>query len=468
MEGSGKVGKIWIRDLKEVLGEELSFSLDANPLLGKYVASTNPAIGLPDEYLGFFAYHYAASNVAAAFGRPSLAMVDFSAPPGYPLEKIKSIMGDFVTEAKAFGTRIVGGHTARYEGLTMPLVSTTVIGPRARRPGEPDRGDKVCLAGMLGLESLWLLGRTVDVRQLTPLPKALYLQGLGSVKLMHDVSEGGLLGALLEISFSYNVRVRVSPEELEPLIVDGFPEEYDVLSAPTYGALLFVVERKVSEEDIREYCESGGYICGCIGVIEGHGGGVAVGDRTYTEPLTSPLVLLYGSERPGDEILARVKVSARRLEALEGFRRLVPEVGTNIAFSKPEPRGLEDVAALDGRIVKTRGGVKVCGEPAYGASRHLASVLLAARRSGLGWRAAINIGYDPSVIDLLEGMGLSTVRVYSGKVCPVAEAIDRGEKGRVYYYTGIPGLEPSTVILGDSPEELVGIVENVLRSMGNH
>ncbi len=467
MQGSRKLGKIGLRDIKEILGEGFKPSLDANLLFDEYVVSVNPAIGLPDKYLGFFAYHYAASNVAVAFGIPSFALVDFNAPPNYSLEKIKSIMRDFIKEAKTYGTRIVGGHTARYEGLTMPLLSTTVIGPRVRERKKPERGDKVYVAGTLGLESLWLLGRTIDVKQLTPLPKALTLQKLDAVKLMHDVSEGGLLGALLEISSSYNVRIRVGIGKLEPLVVEGFPEEYDILSAPTYGALLFIVGREADEEDIIENCEGNGYPCSSIGVVEDSGIGVVVGDKTYTRPSISPLVLLYGSETPGDEILARVKVSAKRLEALEGFRRLVPEVGTNIAYSKPQPRGPEDVVALDGRIVKTRKGVRVCGEPAYGASKYLANVLLAAWRSGLGWRAAINIRYDPSVIELLEEMGFSPVRVYSGEGCPVVEAITKGKRSRVYYYAGIPGLESSIVIMAKSPEELVCIVKNILRSMGN-
>jgi hydrogenase maturation factor len=130
----------------------------------------NPAIGVPDEVLGFFAYHYAATNMAVSFAKPEYALLDLNFPEGYSGDVIKRVLKDFAWECEKYGTKLVGGHTARYRGLEWPLASTTIIGKRIRRKESPENGDAILLVGEVGAETAWLMGKPIDPQNTYPTP----------------------------------------------------------------------------------------------------------------------------------------------------------------------------------------------------------------------------------------------------------------------------------------------------------
>ncbi|MEM4563066.1 MAG: AIR synthase related protein, partial [Thermofilum sp.] len=114
----GKLGLSRLRPLLERAG--VRAELDANEVEG-FLVTVNPAVGVPDELLGFFAFHYSASNIAAAFGKPEYSLLDLTLPPGYPPEKAELILSTFIEECRKYGVKLVGGHTGRYEGVEYPL-----------------------------------------------------------------------------------------------------------------------------------------------------------------------------------------------------------------------------------------------------------------------------------------------------------------------------------------------------------
>ena len=48
---------------------------------------------------------------------------------------------------------------------------------------------------------------------------------------------------------------------------------------------------------------------------------------------------------------------------------LVPQVGMNLAMVIPHAENVDDVAAIEGRIVKVAGGVKAVGFTRFGCSQ---------------------------------------------------------------------------------------------------
>jgi len=128
------VGKLSLTAVKRVLEEVgVKPELDANEADG-LLAAVNPAVGVPDELLGFFAFHYLASNVAAAFGKPEFALLDLVLPPGYLEERALFIIRTFAGKCRKYGVKLVSGHTGRYEGTEYPIASSA----RAV-PGQGDR-----------------------------------------------------------------------------------------------------------------------------------------------------------------------------------------------------------------------------------------------------------------------------------------------------------------------------------------
>ncbi len=251
-EGKLGLGKLSRGDLRDLVLRHLPVAgagLDANllPVGGdRLVITVNPALGVPVETLGFFAFHYAAGNVAAAMARPRFAALAILTPPGFPKRELETIAKAFGKEARDYGVTVVAGHTGAYKGLTLPVAVTTVVGERERTPRRPSVGDAVVVAGPVAAEAVWLLSLAGKAevpagfwRSLTPLPLALKLAKLDGVKLMHDVSEGGLLAALWDIAETYGVALSVSSADV-PLAEGARELGVDPLMAPSYGALVVI------------------------------------------------------------------------------------------------------------------------------------------------------------------------------------------------------------------------------------
>jgi hydrogenase maturation factor/predicted fused transcriptional regulator/phosphomethylpyrimidine kinase len=417
----------------------------------------NPAIGVPDEVLGFFAYHYAATNMAVSFAKPEYALLDLNFPEGYSDDVIKRVLKDFAEECEKYGTKLVGGHTARYRGLEWPLASTTIIGKRIRRKESPENGDAILLVGEVGAETAWLMGKPIDPKTLTPLPAALRLINAPEVKLMHDVSEGGVYGALEDVAQAYSATINVRSPEV-PICID-FPRELDPLTSPSYGAIIVVTSRPTQ---LIDYCKANGLKCKEIGKVASldkpH---VLIDGKVYRpQPILRVETLYSPQTREAEE--AKLRLAAESLAKILYEENLVPEVGTNIAYMPRVTDNPEEVLALDGRIIKTKSGPRICGKPSYGGSTYLANLLITARKAGMPYKAVINIRYSDEFVQKLTKAG---VRVYDASSfqgpCPATEAIKAGYKAQAYFYRSKPNLEPSLVILGNDPLKLVALLKKI-------
>ena len=216
------------------------------PLSGQSIIAHSPSIGVPVDTLGFFAFHYSASNVACKFGIPSHLISGIYLPINTKerdLEVIAKVLGE---EAIKFGVKITAGQTGSYYGLGIPLITSTCIGRVIRKSEKPKEGDKVLIINEIGGESVWLKElregvSNINWKKFTPLSAALMLQKINSVKMMHDVSEGGVIGALLEVVEDSLVRINISTSEL--VFAKGSQEIIsDVLRGPSYGTLLVIVD----------------------------------------------------------------------------------------------------------------------------------------------------------------------------------------------------------------------------------
>lgn len=86
--------------------------------------------------------------------------------------------------------------------------------------------------------------------------------------------------------------------------------------------------------------------------------------------------------------------------------RLIPEVRSNLAYALPGATGYEEVAGIPGRITQIGDRIVACSAPAFGATRHMARVILAAMAHDPGMRAAMNIRYSPRMLEACIKAGL--------------------------------------------------------------
>ena len=182
--------------------------------------------------------------------------------------------------------------------------------------------------------------------------------------------------------------------------------------------------------------------------------------------------------RTSEEVLASVRRGLRVLTNASGFAGLIPNVGTNLVEALPDPAGIEDVAAVPGRIVDVKGAATVPGEPEFGVSEHVANVLLSARAGGAEATAAVNVSYDPAVVEQFEEAGYRTaefdpdaptdaVRAAVEELLAGEDAADTaaplGSEPFVLYQTGAHGVEAITYVLGpEAPSVARAVVGTLL------
>jgi hydroxymethylpyrimidine/phosphomethylpyrimidine kinase len=150
------------------------------------------------------------------------------------------------------------------------------------------------------------------------------------------------------------------------------------------------------------------------------------------------------------------------VKVLEGMlnRDWVPEVGINFAYALPQARYHEDVCAMKGRIVSLGDEARHAGCLGFGASRHVARIVLAAMNHDPEMRSALNLRYSEDNLSKIIATGLEVasfdrrkepkgVRTMEwGTVMAIKKA---GKVPDVIFDKGGIGKEPMIRVLGRDP-----------------
>ncbi|MEW9491929.1 MAG: thiamine-phosphate synthase family protein [Candidatus Aramenus sulfurataquae] len=146
---------------------------------------------------------------------------------------------------------------------------------------------------------------------------------------------------------------------------------------------------------------------------------------------------------------------------------LIPEVLSNIAFSKRNPHDVADVIAVPGRIAKVRGLPTPVSKPMWGGSRHLAIILIHVNKRFPKVRSVMNIKFDKNVLEAIKSVGLTYVEVGPRDYASdeeIAEEIAKTYNGEdAVIHLGGKGIEPITYVFGSGPLEVARKVINVSR-----
>jgi len=158
--------------------------------------------------------------------------------------------------------------------------------------------------------------------------------------------------------------------------------------------------------------------------------------------------------REAGQVRASVRRGLRLLRNTEGFPGQIPAVGSNLVECLSDAETIDDVAGVPGRILDVRGQMTIPGEPEFGVSQHVATVLLAARRHGTDACATLNIRYSDAVRGALEAQGMESVEFNAETEIEeaISAALDAKPAADVLYQTGGFGIEPVLYLLGpDAP-----------------
>jgi len=173
----------------------------------------------------------------------------------------------------------------------------------------------------------------------------------------------------------------------------------------------------------------------------------------------------FAREMARHQVLESLRTAAARLQQ-EDIGPLIPEAMSNLAYAAPYAEGPEDVAAFPGRLLKSPQGLLNPTPPAFGASRHLAGVILAALKTHPHLKAAMNLKYFASLEEITPLLSLKTAAIdpspeIKGReedrlAAGVAAVLKPGEPPPdLIYDQGDWGREPLSYILGSDPQVVV-------------
>ena len=84
----------------------------------------------------------------------------------------------------------------------------------------------------------------------------------------------------------------------------------------------------------------------------------------------------------------------------ENIYDLIPEVQSNLVFALKNADSSRDIAGFPGRIMKVDKKIETIGSPEFGASKHMANLILKVMEYDSEIRSAMNIKYSKRIIDL--------------------------------------------------------------------
>ncbi len=246
----------------------------------KCVISTDPITGA-NENIGKLAVNINCNDIASCGVEPLGLLVTILAPPNTELEELHQIMKEIHEEAIERGAQIIGGHTEITEAVNKIIVSCTALGKSEETEPISTSGAKVgdaiivtkelCLEGTSILvndhgercKSILSLEEIVEAKsyvEMISVVKEGVIGGKCGVSSMHDITEGGVLGALWEVASASNIGFEVDESKM-PLteVTKKICKEFSVdpLKLISSGSMLMttgepeVVIEKLKEANIK-------------------------------------------------------------------------------------------------------------------------------------------------------------------------------------------------------------------------
>ncbi|HEC79948.1 MAG: phosphomethylpyrimidine kinase [Candidatus Coatesbacteria bacterium] len=174
------------------------------------------------------------------------------------------------------------------------------------------------------------------------------------------------------------------------------------------------------------------------------------------------------------ELYAKMYKAMEHLENCREFATLIPEVRSNLVYAKKGAKTPDDVLAIDGRITVVNNIPHASGRIRFGASSHMARLIIEVMKREPSIRAGINFIYSPEIVRLLKRYASKNGWV----VCPIdrtdepdeikdvegasarwkvdkAFEITEGKLPKIIFEFGGVGKEDLSYIIGEDPIRVV-------------
>lgn len=228
-----KSGKLSINQLEEIIFKNLGYERDdviTRPFVGQdcgcflgnedIITVTSDPITATSKDMGRLAVIVNLNDIATSFATPLAITVTILAPVGTTQEEIKKLMSDISDECIKNKVQIIGGHTEVTSAVNKMIVSITAFGRIEKRKfnsiSKVQSGQKIYMSKSISLEGIMIITkekkeelknvlsqeeihRAENFYEELSVIKDAYVLRNKDIAFLHDVTEGGLFGAIYEM-----------------------------------------------------------------------------------------------------------------------------------------------------------------------------------------------------------------------------------------------------------------------------
>ncbi len=327
------IAEIEFNDPSVIIGPGVGEDTAALDIAGEQVlVLKSDPITFVTQDAGYYAVTINANDIATSGALPRWMLATLLFPPGATVLEIRATLLKIQQTCARLGTSLCGGHTEITDAVTRPVVTGMMAGT-VKHSDLLDKknlhpGDRILLTKQVAVEGTAilaqefekaLLDRGVSSRTLTAcrcyldrlsiLPEARLAARHPGTVAMHDITEGGLATALLELSQSAGCRIKAA---VECIRVSNHTRELctalglDPLGLIGSGSLLIAC-RPDHYRSLLQKLETAAIEAACIGeVIAGEAGIEALENgRAFAWPEfeVDELARLFRAGNTADEML---------------------------------------------------------------------------------------------------------------------------------------------------------------------
>lgn len=236
------------------------------------ICITTDPITATSEDIGKLAVMINLNDIAAAMATPFAVTVTVMMPITNTDTDVEKIMLDISSFCKKYFVQVIGGHTEFTNAVGKPIVSITALGKIDRKryfnASKAKSGSYIYVSKTMGLEGSYIIVREkydemAKVLSCDEIQEAIsYIDRLSVIKdssnlfdkdicTMHDITEGGLLGALSEISDNVGLNYELYEQKI-PItkvtkkICDYY--EIDPLKLISSGSMMIISNETLPEK----------------------------------------------------------------------------------------------------------------------------------------------------------------------------------------------------------------------------
>ncbi len=307
------------RDKSVIVGPSTGIDSAVVRLSSETIAITSDPITLAGELSAYYCICVNANDLAVMGAKPEYMTISVLFPP-CPASEISRTANQLAKYAKQFGITIVGGHTEITTTVNAPVLVATMFGrmlsKRIISSANVKPGDVIVMTKTAGIEATAIIAREkakeleaegISERKIRDAQKLLFNPGISILReasiafemkcsAMHDVTEGGVVSALWELSRASNLRIEVFTDKIPVLpITDEICRIWDInpLRVISSGALLIAISERKANKLIGELRRNGIEANIIARAVEGKAGSFDVKKRKKMLPCQDELVKIY-------------------------------------------------------------------------------------------------------------------------------------------------------------------------------